>query len=73
MLITDLLLLELEDLADQRLVHLARARDVRTVELLPHRALLDEFERRQVRGHVKAQLPRARLGRRAFSAALGRA
>ena len=59
-----LLLPQLEDLADEGRVLVARPRHERAVELLAHGALLEELHRRQVRGHVQAHLPRAALRRR---------
>mmetsp|Transcript_68763 Transcript_68763/g.182918 ORF Transcript_68763/g.182918 Transcript_68763/m.182918 type:complete len:447 (-) Transcript_68763:398-1738(-) len=68
-----LLLLEREDLADQRLVLLAGARHESGVELLAHVTRLEVFHRRQVRRDVKPNLPRPALRRRALRAIRRRA
>mmetsp|Transcript_27760 Transcript_27760/g.65566 ORF Transcript_27760/g.65566 Transcript_27760/m.65566 type:complete len:616 (+) Transcript_27760:208-2055(+) len=65
-----LLLLEAEDLRQQRRVLLARARDEGAVKLLAHAPVLEHLHGRQVRRHVEAELPRPRLGRRALGAVL---
>mmetsp|Transcript_14116 Transcript_14116/g.41426 ORF Transcript_14116/g.41426 Transcript_14116/m.41426 type:complete len:576 (-) Transcript_14116:454-2181(-) len=68
-----LLLLDLQNLPDERRVHLARAGHKGAVQRLAHRPVAQELHRRQVGRHVEPEPPRPALRRRALLPLLRRA